>query len=656
MSSFLHRALRHPLYLPPPLRPALADDPRATLTLSALLYAHLLTLSYLSLSPTPYTPLNRLLRLLLLPSTLLFLSKVFLAHRAGDLEPFNESGYGAVGVITAARAVILALGLFGRAGRLRWIRWEWYTHRRKGYWATEEGKEEMKRFDAAVLRGAVPASKEPASPVHSSLKRLALAALFLASPRHLGFSTAKRPSSYRTPPPARQLRYHLFLLLAAGVTCDLVILFYSRHSAYCTFHPDPSLRPSIFDPLPPPYPNLPLPARVALHTLLVGAVIKSSLHLSQSALAVVAYSVLPRSAAAHFPFPSLNLLNPFSLLNPLSPSGPTSVRDFWAKGWHDLLSLDISHLSFLPVLSLTRSRFLALFSAFAFSGLLHTVSLHAVALGPAYGGMLAVFLLQGAAVCGEHVWEGWTGRKVGGRAGKLWTLAVVGASGVILAELYISRGFLGFRRPFSPFGWGLTALGKWPAIRPQPSPSDHPSLEKEYATGFMHQYNVVARRTFLAFYRSPDYGFTRLFNHISIALCVGLTFLNLNSSVAWLQYRVFAIFFISVIPAIIMSQIEPMFLMSRMTFLREASSKMYSPVVFAPSQLGTDMPYSVPPPFSSSLSSPSRTTPCLLVLDRRSQLEDQHTMGFGKNKSVIPLLLPVARSWLRCPQVLMGAD
>ncbi|GAA5965734.1 hypothetical protein JCM21900_006739 [Sporobolomyces salmonicolor] len=118
-------------------------------------------------------------------------------------------------------------------------------------------------------------------------------------------------------------------------------------------------------------------------------------------------------------------------------------------------------------------------------------------------------------------------------------------------------------------------------------------LTKEYATNFLHQLQVVSHRTFLAFYRSPDYGFTRLFNHISIALAVGLTFLNLDHSAASLQYRVFAIFFITVIPAIIISQIEPMFIMSRMTFIRESSSKMYSPVVFALSQLAAEMPYSI---------------------------------------------------------------
>ncbi|GAA6025142.1 hypothetical protein JCM11491_000230 [Sporobolomyces phaffii] len=115
----------------------------------------------------------------------------------------------------------------------------------------------------------------------------------------------------------------------------------------------------------------------------------------------------------------------------------------------------------------------------------------------------------------------------------------------------------------------------------------------DYATSFLHQLRVVSGRTFTAFWRSPDYGFTRLFNHISISLVVGLTFLNLDNSAVSLQYRVFALFFITVIPAIIISQVEPMFIMSRMTFIREASSKMYSPYVFALSQLAAETPYSI---------------------------------------------------------------
>ena len=60
----------------------------------------------------------------------------------------------------------------------------------------------------------------------------------------------------------------------------------------------------------------------------------------------------------------------------------------------------------------------------------------------------------------------------------------------------------------------------------------------------MTQIKVVGKRTTLSFWRNPDYGLTRLLNHISIALFVTLTFLNLGNSLADLQYRVFAIFFV----------------------------------------------------------------------------------------------------------------
>lgn len=71
-----------------------------------------------------------------------------------------------------------------------------------------------------------------------------------------------------------------------------------------------------------------------------------------------------------------------------------------------------------------------------------------------------------------------------------------------------------------------------------------------------------------------DYGYTRLFSHAAIALVTSLTFLNLSASTQDLQYRVFAIFIVTVLPAIIISQVEPMYILSRETFNREASSKV----------------------------------------------------------------------------------
>ncbi|KAL2198045.1 ABC-2 type transporter-domain-containing protein [Corynascus similis CBS 632.67] len=121
----------------------------------------------------------------------------------------------------------------------------------------------------------------------------------------------------------------------------------------------------------------------------------------------------------------------------------------------------------------------------------------------------------------------------------------------------------------------------------------NPDLEKEYASPFWHQIRVVVRRANLAHWRTPNYLFTRLFNHFVIALLTGLTYLNLDNSRQSLQYKVFVMFQVTVLPALIISQIEVMYHVKRALFFREQSSKMYSSFVFATSLLVAEMPYSI---------------------------------------------------------------
>lgn len=120
-----------------------------------------------------------------------------------------------------------------------------------------------------------------------------------------------------------------------------------------------------------------------------------------------------------------------------------------------------------------------------------------------------------------------------------------------------------------------------------------PADEREFATPLMHQLKVVQKRTNLSFWRSPNYGFTRLFNHVIIALITGLAYLNLGNSRSALQYKVFVIFQVTVLPALILAQVEPKYAMSRMIYYREASSKMYGQFAFASSLVVAEMPYSI---------------------------------------------------------------
>ncbi|KAK4133652.1 hypothetical protein BT67DRAFT_434638 [Trichocladium antarcticum] len=121
----------------------------------------------------------------------------------------------------------------------------------------------------------------------------------------------------------------------------------------------------------------------------------------------------------------------------------------------------------------------------------------------------------------------------------------------------------------------------------------NPDLEQEYASPFWHQVRTVVRRANLAHWRTPNYLFTRLFNHVVIALLTGLSFLNLDDSRQSLQYKVFVMFQVTVLPALILSQIEVMYHVKRALFFREQSSKMYSSFVFSTSLVVAEMPYSV---------------------------------------------------------------
>ncbi|KAJ4293655.1 ATP-binding cassette transporter snq2 [Kalmusia sp. IMI 367209] len=120
-----------------------------------------------------------------------------------------------------------------------------------------------------------------------------------------------------------------------------------------------------------------------------------------------------------------------------------------------------------------------------------------------------------------------------------------------------------------------------------------PVEQKEYATPLWHQIKKVNKRQNLAFWRSPNYGFTRLFNHVIIALLTGLMYLQLDDSRSSLQYRVFVIFQVTVLPALILAQVEPKYAVSRMISYREQMAKAYKTFPFALSMVVAEMPYNI---------------------------------------------------------------
>ena len=117
--------------------------------------------------------------------------------------------------------------------------------------------------------------------------------------------------------------------------------------------------------------------------------------------------------------------------------------------------------------------------------------------------------------------------------------------------------------------------------------------EKEYASPLLHQLKVVSWRMHLSFWRSPQYGFTRWFNQIIIALITGLAFLQLNESRSSLQYRVFVIFQATVVPALILAQVEIKYDLQRLIYYREAAAKAYKQFPFVFAMVCAEMPYTL---------------------------------------------------------------
>lgn len=117
--------------------------------------------------------------------------------------------------------------------------------------------------------------------------------------------------------------------------------------------------------------------------------------------------------------------------------------------------------------------------------------------------------------------------------------------------------------------------------------------DKEYASPLWHQIKVVSWRMHLSFWRTPQYGFTRWFNQIIIAVITGFAFFQLDDSRSSLQYRVFIIFQATVVPALILAQVEIKYDLQRLIYYREAAAKAYKQLPFAFAMVCAEMPYTL---------------------------------------------------------------
>ncbi|PHH74283.1 hypothetical protein CDD80_3183 [Ophiocordyceps camponoti-rufipedis] len=107
------------------------------------------------------------------------------------------------------------------------------------------------------------------------------------------------------------------------------------------------------------------------------------------------------------------------------------------------------------------------------------------------------------------------------------------------------------------------------------------------------QLRVVTTRAIRSLWRSPDYVVTRLLGQLAVALVSGLTFLGLDDSRASLQKTVFVMFQVTVVPALVIGQVEVLFHHRRAVAQRETAAGMYPPGVFAAAMAAAEVPVSI---------------------------------------------------------------
>lgn len=94
----------------------------------------------------------------------------------------------------------------------------------------------------------------------------------------------------------------------------------------------------------------------------------------------------------------------------------------------------------------------------------------------------------------------------------------------------------------------------------------------------------------------PDasFSYTKMFTAVAVALIIGLTFFQLENSIAGLQNRMFATFLILFCPPVFMNQIIiKMFAMRGLWESREKPSHIYGTFAFCTSFLLSELPYAI---------------------------------------------------------------
>ncbi|KAJ7475722.1 membrane bound O-acyl transferase family-domain-containing protein [Mycena latifolia] len=163
-------------------------------------------------------------------------------------------------------------------------------------------------------------------------------------------------------------------------------------------------------------------------TFLVGLLIYGAIQIGHDAFAIIGVTIFRQSPADWPPI--------FR-----SPWFSTSLTEFWAARWHQVFRQDFIVIGAKPV-SLVAGRGAGVLGAFLVSGVLHYIGLWGMN-GDSDVRVIFFFLTMGFGVILEGLWKRFSGTRVGGWCGWVWTGVWVLTFGPLLADPWCQSGIMG---------------------------------------------------------------------------------------------------------------------------------------------------------------------------------------------------------------------
>jgi len=144
-----------------------------------------------------------------------------------------------------------------------------------------------------------------------------------------------------------------------------------------------------------------------------------------------------------------------------SPWLSSSLTELWASRWHQIFRDVFIGVGAKP-LSLLVGRVGWIIGGFSVSAILHYFGLWGLGRGTEFSGVGSYFLIQGLGVTLEHLWKSFTGRRMKGLVGRVWTFVWAIGMGQGFLDAWFLRGLAGSSLHQDRFRPSYITLGSLP--------------------------------------------------------------------------------------------------------------------------------------------------------------------------------------------------